>query len=266
MFDLTLVAWIVHPLGRCSNNSSGSLAGPLSCRTIEETCAEFDHTARTHGEKVSLSARQLSRWLSGRTSLARPIAQRVALLHWGYDFEQLVGQPMSPFPTQTWHPELSHSGQAVDWPMWFGMQLTSLIATVDGLTGQAVVGDGLQARLNKEVLMFDIDTSATDPAYAISRRQALIAVAAFPLATAAKGLTDPALFLSRCAVSLAACWHLLAGSDLRAVSHAISSYLPDLEVVARPRVDTSGYGCRARRASPPDLRDRGVASRPACSA
>lgn len=158
---------------------------------------------------------------------------------------------MSPFPAQAQHLELSDSEEPADWPMWFGMQLTSLMAVVDGLKSSTVTADGLQARLNEEVLMLDTDTSGTDAAYAMSRRQALIAVAAFPLATAADGVTDPAVFLSRCAASLAACWHLLGGSDLRAAAHTVSAYLPDLEVVASRESEhrglASGLAAQAHR-------------------
>jgi tetratricopeptide (TPR) repeat protein len=204
-----------------------------SSQTIEEACAEFDQTAKAHGERVSLSPRQLSRWLAGRTGLARPAAQRVALLQWGYDFERLVGRPVTPAPRQSERAEIQSSEPSpVDWPMWFGTQLAAVMAVVDSFTDPTVMADDLQTRLNKEVTVFDTGMHNTDAAYLISRRQALISVAAFPFASAASGLASPEVFLSRCAASLAACWHLLGGSDLHAVAHAISLYLPDLEIVA----------------------------------
>jgi tetratricopeptide (TPR) repeat protein len=66
-----------------------------SRRTIEETCGVFEKTAREHDEKATLSPRQLSRWMAGGIGSARPVAQRVAALHWGYDFERLIGAPLS---------------------------------------------------------------------------------------------------------------------------------------------------------------------------
>ncbi|WP_203913984.1 XRE family transcriptional regulator [Rhizocola hellebori] len=66
-----------------------------SRRTIEENCSAFEHTGREQGEKVTLSPRHLSRWMAGKVASARPVAQRVAALHWGYAFEMLVGQPLS---------------------------------------------------------------------------------------------------------------------------------------------------------------------------
>jgi len=66
-----------------------------SCRTVEETCAGFEQAANVHGEKASLSPRQLSRWLAGEVSSARPVMQRVSALYWGYDFDTLVGPPLA---------------------------------------------------------------------------------------------------------------------------------------------------------------------------
>jgi hypothetical protein len=63
--------------------------------TIEETCVAFERTARDHGERATLSPRHLSRWMAGHIGGARPVAQRVAAAHWGYNFEQLIGPPLS---------------------------------------------------------------------------------------------------------------------------------------------------------------------------
>src|SRR5260370_23056384 len=78
--------------------------------------------------------------------------------------------------------------------------------------------------------------------HALSLRQALTTVAALPLVLgtssaisesgrSAAAATD--FFLSRCAASLTACWHLLRGSDLSTVDHTLSSYLLALEGAAR---------------------------------
>jgi hypothetical protein len=66
-----------------------------SRRTIEENCAAFEKTARMNGESATLSPRTLQRWMAGEVPMARPVMQRVAKLHWGYDFEELVGPPES---------------------------------------------------------------------------------------------------------------------------------------------------------------------------
>jgi len=135
---------------------------------------------------------------------------------------------------------------ASEWPVWFGTRLAHLIALIDNWRGPASELDSLQTLLHQEILMFD--TSAPESPYglrmvhALSRRQALTTVAALPLVLAtssaisesgrsAAAATD--FFLSRCAASLTACWHLLRGSDLSTVDHTLSSYLLALEGAAR---------------------------------
>lgn len=78
--------------------------------------------------------------------------------------------------------------------------------------------------------------------HALSRRQALMTLAALPAAlvtasTAAAGRVSPAaaaeVFLARCAASLASCWHLLRGSDLPAVQQILSGYILPLDALAQ---------------------------------
>ena len=64
-----------------------------SRRTIDENCAAFERTAARHGEKATLSPRQLWRWMAGAVDHARPVAQRVAELHRGHPFAVLLGPP-----------------------------------------------------------------------------------------------------------------------------------------------------------------------------
>jgi hypothetical protein len=63
--------------------------------TLEENCAAFERTAREHAENATLSPRQLSRWMAGSTTSARPVMQRVAQLHWHRPFDRLVERPQS---------------------------------------------------------------------------------------------------------------------------------------------------------------------------
>lgn len=65
-----------------------------SKRTIEENCAAFEKTARNNGEDATLSPRTIQRWMAGEVAMARPVMQRVVELHWGYEFEALVGSPI----------------------------------------------------------------------------------------------------------------------------------------------------------------------------
>lgn len=135
---------------------------------------------------------------------------------------------------------------ASEWPTWFGTRLAHLIALIDNWLGPTSELGSLQTLLHQEILMFD--TSAPEGphalrmVHALSRRQALATVAALPVALAtsaaisesgrsAAAATD--FFLSRCAASLTACWHLLRGSDLSTVDHTLSSYLVALEGAAQ---------------------------------
>jgi len=111
---------------------------------------------------------------------------------------------------------------------------------VDNWPGPDAQSDGLQSLLDREFLMFDAIAESQDPVHAISRRQALIAVAALPLMlpTSGTALSPGAtteLFLSRCAASLTACWHLLRGSDLYTIENVLSAYLLELEAATKRR-------------------------------
>lgn len=132
-----------------------------------------------------------------------------------------------------------------EWPVWFGTRLAHLITLVDNWHDAAGQFDSLQAILHQEVLMLDAvmpdDQHSAGVFHALSRRQALVTLAALPVSLGASiGHTTSALgvaaatdaFLSRCAASLTACWHLLRGADLDAVDQMISAYIVGLEGVA----------------------------------
>jgi transcriptional regulator with XRE-family HTH domain len=133
----------------------------------------------------------------------------------------------------------SEFAAALEWPAWFGARTAHLIGTVDTWPSPGAQPGALQDLLDREFLMFDAVVEGDDPGHAVSRRQALITIAALPIALAPLDSAEPAagaaveFFLSRCAASLTACWHLLRGHDLRAVDHAVSSYLVRLEAVAK---------------------------------
>lgn len=131
-----------------------------------------------------------------------------------------------------------------EWPVWFGNRLAHLVTLVDNWHDAAGQSDSLQAILHQEVLMFDAvrpDQHSAGVFHALSRRQALVTLAALPVSLGASVRhTTSALsvaaateaFLSRCAASLTACWHLLRGADLDAVDQMISAYIVGLEAVA----------------------------------
>jgi hypothetical protein len=88
--------------------------------TVEEHCAAYEQCAREHGERATLSVRQLNRWMAGDVQAARPVARRVAQLMWGYAFSDLVGhsdaQPQ-PSPRRN-SPHRTESHQPGPQPKW----------------------------------------------------------------------------------------------------------------------------------------------------
>jgi len=93
----------------------------------------------------------------------------------------------------------------------------------------------LQTWVDKEIHMFDdIKPLWASDGYSMSRREAIIAIAALPtmLLTAIQKGHRSALvkqeFLLRCSASVAACWHLMAGCDFTEVEEAVTPYLPVL--------------------------------------
>jgi len=146
-----------------------------------------------------------------------------------------------------WHvsPEdRDQSLAAAEWPVWFGVRIARLVSMVDNWQSPTTRSDSLQALLHQEILMFDAIAPRDQlPVHALSRRQALVTLAALPLTSVVPGSPGRAvdaasggeLFLSRCAASLTACWRLLKGSDLQTVDRLLSAYLLELETLAQIR-------------------------------
>jgi tetratricopeptide (TPR) repeat protein len=127
-----------------------------------------------------------------------------------------------------------------DYVVWFGMKLAHIFTAITHGEGQARTCAALQARLNKEIMMFDdMKPQTISEEYTLSRRQAIIAIAALPVAllTAVErghwSLLVKDEFLSRCAASITACWHLMAGREFTEVERALSNYLPLLATWAK---------------------------------
>jgi len=118
---------------------------------------------------------------------------------------------------------------------WFGKKLAYIVTMITYNLWQGRGCHNLQAWVDKEIQMFDdIKPLWASDGYSMSRREAIIAIAALPMAllTAAQNLSWSALvkqeFLLRCSASVAACWHLMAGRDFEAVRESLSAYLPTL--------------------------------------
>jgi tetratricopeptide (TPR) repeat protein len=165
----------------------------------------------------------------------------------GVDADQLVHGPPETLPvpvSQVVIPRQQQAGDRYttipDWPSWFGLKLAQLITLTD--TWRPSRLDELQSLLNQEISMSDAvmprDEGQIGALQALSRRQALMTLGALPLAAGSSRARPGKLalddvFLSRCATSLTACWHLLKGSDLTTVEQLLAGYLMPLEAAAR---------------------------------
>ncbi len=222
-------------------------------------------------KKLTVSPRQFERWYSGKVKTEPyPDACRVLEHMFGHPVHQLLappphpaerapraraaspGQPGAAVPAD--HPGgpmlLATTGDGPvalpDGPVWFGVELARMIALMDTWQGSPAELGSLQDLLHQEILMFDAAAPDSDgpatAAHSLSRRQALVSLAALPAALAALGAVPARAsgagaaadqFLARCAGSLTACWHLLRGSDLPAVEQVVPTYLLALEAIAR---------------------------------
>jgi len=233
----------------------------------EETYSEivdgFHRCARDHGEDAAITERTLRRWMSGVIQKPRPAQRRVARLYWGFPMSELLAPAraealISPTTGASGasgasSPHMNSSGwvgpdQGTDWPVWFGMRLAHTTSMIHNWTGEQ--SDTLQTLLHQEIMMFDASAPDGGPAaFEMSRRQALVTLAALPLTLGAPrgfGNSDAAIefFLSHCGASLTACWHLLKGSDLDTVDRLLNGYLMELETVARRPSNYQGPAAR----------------------
>jgi tetratricopeptide (TPR) repeat protein len=130
-----------------------------------------------------------------------------------------------------------------EWPTWFGIRLARLISVIDGWNGPIISTDPIQTFLDEEILLFDTtvpeNRGPDQTAHGLARRQALVSLAALPVALTVGNLSETrsrgaarSLFLARCAAGITACWHLLRGSDLHTVDQILSTYILPLEGIA----------------------------------
>lgn len=140
-----------------------------------------------------------------------------------------------PFSASITH--LQEETEAPDWPTWFGVKLAQLLADGASLDGQLSLCLALQERLDQELKR--MKPHPDDAAYTHSRRQALVTLATLPvtlLLPFQQGRLSTALmdqFLSHCAKSITACWHLLKGSEFAPVEDVVPRYLPALSMILR---------------------------------
>ncbi len=123
---------------------------------------------------------------------------------------------------------------------WFDLKQKVVCTLVMQWRGRAMYCDELQAIIDQELWMFDMVKSLyTHDAYTLSRRQALVAIAALPAAVLAaphslrRDTPAPEEFLPACAASMSACWQLMNGKEIATVERELARYLPLLMTQAR---------------------------------
>lgn len=145
------------------------------------------------------------------------------------------------------------NGQTInlDASILLGLKVVQLVGVVNLRNERALRCREIQALVDRELKMLDENTShGAQEEYKVSRRQALITIAALPTALVLGKLgdmaagPDPAEFLPQCAASITACWHLLKGDGLAAVEHILPKYVPALTALAlhaSPYQQEAGY-------------------------
>ena len=119
-----------------------------------------------------------------------------------------------------------------------GALVIRLLQAVASWHGRAQYCEHLQVLVNEELERWNIMTQPNHEAR-ISRRTALAAIAAMPLAMVPAilgGQRSPLVleeFLPECTASITACWHLMRGNGLATVAEQLPQFLPALEMLAK---------------------------------
>ena len=132
--------------------------------------------------------------------------------------------------------------ELLDWPTWFGQQLTNLTSLIASWQAEGVSCQQLQALVHTELERWNTMAHQSDGnsrEVLMSRRTALAALAILSTALVAKVQTGPLTavlmedFLTQCTASITSCWHLLNGDGLVTVEYALPRYLLLLVALAR---------------------------------
>jgi transcriptional regulator with XRE-family HTH domain/tetratricopeptide (TPR) repeat protein len=121
-------------------------------------------------------------------------------------------------------------------------QVTQFTVTIFGLVngwrGRAALCSELQHLLSLEFAMFDASNENEGEQQRLSRRQALIALAALPqslvLASRATGAAiAQEEFLPQCTAAITSCWSLMQGREFGVVENSLAHCLPGLSALAQ---------------------------------
>lgn len=202
----------------------GQMPRPYALRRL---CSVFDKSVATLGFGEISEGDENARLLgaSGNTVLAVPQTSAVSV--------------MLPNRMQMsrWN-GIRDGEEQRDWSSWFGLKLAQILRMIS-LWDEPLYCDGVQTIVDREIKMMDetLEEHQAIEQQALSRRQALITIAALPLTllTWKPGPLGDATtqeFLSQCAASVTASWHLLRGNGLAAVSEIIAQFAPSLQTLA----------------------------------
>ncbi|HEU5382333.1 MAG TPA: BTAD domain-containing putative transcriptional regulator [Ktedonobacteraceae bacterium] len=143
--------------------------------------------------------------------------------------------------------------------VWFGERLAHLLTIVEEYWGEPTFCQELQEKIGKELNSMQPKVDAQG--YTLSRRQLLITLATLPttlLLTMLQGQRSAGRieqFLTRCAASLVACWHLMRGCEYAVVEELLPTYLPLLASLAQ---ESSKYQSTAASLATQSYRLKGI--------
>src|SRR5579884_3887187 len=130
----------------------------------------------------------------------------------------------------------SFEEESRDWATWLGVKLAQIVTMIEKWHEQTAFCDEIQIMVDQEIKMIDHELQLHRVAeqYAISRRQALITIAALATAGGTVLVTETEIeeFLPRCAASITSCWHLMKGKGFVAIVDILSTFVPRLATVA----------------------------------
>jgi len=149
--------------------------------------------------------------------------------------------PVTPTSNTSFAPSatpFSDEMKPVDWPSWFGLKQCQIFMKISLWSRQTFYSDEVQTMVDQEIRKIDgiLKQHQAIEEQAISRRQALVSLASLPLVALLRWRSEPITdtisseFLSQCAASIAACWHLLRGKGgLTSVDEILPQFMPLLK-------------------------------------
>jgi tetratricopeptide (TPR) repeat protein len=194
------------------------------CAVLEEDGQQPDAHTRDVAEYVRTKQIQRAHQHVLRSSLLVPSAS--------------PGQNISMSMPDTFIHLLPSEMASIDGATWLGIRLARILSFIHQWNKQAVPCDILQAIIDREIIMFnDMQGTSLEEAFLLSRRQALVTLAALPTMLASLFQEQsvplpPEEFLPQCAASITACWHLLRGKEFLLIEELLARYLPTLANLA----------------------------------